>query len=151
MNHVVEVALFLHLIAVVIWVGGMFFAHTCLRPAVSEIAPQMRLPLWEGVLRRFFTWVSISIGLLLISGGYLMGRFGGGQAPWPVHAMTGTGVVMMLIFGHIRFAMFPRLQRAVQAEKWQDGAKALGTIRTMVSINLVLGVITIALGVMGLV
>lgn len=152
MNHVVELALFLHLLAVVVWVGGMFFAHLCLRPAVADIAPQMRMPLWLGVLHRFFTWVAVCIGVILISGGFLMSRFGGGgQSPWPVQAMTGFGVMMMLIFGHLRFALFPRLRRAVQAEKWQDGAKALAGIRMMVTINLVLGVCTIAFGVLGLV
>ena len=151
MNHVVEVALFLHLIAVVVWVGGMFFSHMCLRPAVADIAPQMRLPLWEAVLKRFFTWVAVCIGLLLISGGFLMSRFGSAPSPWPVQAMLGFGVVMMLIFGHLRFALFPRLRRAVQAEKWQDGAKALAGIRMMVTINLVIGVFTIAFGVLGLV
>ena len=60
-----------------------------------------------------------------------------------------TGIVMMLLFGHLRFAMYPRVQRAVQAQRWPDGAAAIASIRRTVVINLVLGVLTIAFGVLG--
>src|SRR5258707_9368045 len=74
-------------------------------------------------------------------------QFGGGHATWPLHAMAGLGIVMMLIFGHIRFAVFPRIRRAVQAQKWPDGAQAVGTIRRLVLVNIVLGVVTIGVAV----
>ncbi len=46
--------LLLHLLAVVAWVGGMFFAHFCLRPAAVEVLePPARLPLMLAALRRF--------------------------------------------------------------------------------------------------
>ena len=148
MNHAIAVALFLHLMGVTIWVGGMFFAHFCLRPAMSDLSPQLRLPLWDAVFARFFTWVTVAIVLILLSGGYLMSRFGGAQAPWPIHAMVGIGVLMMLIFGHIRFSVFPRIRRAVQSQNWPDGARSVGTIRRLVLINIVLGVVTIGTAVL---
>ncbi|MEX3526641.1 MAG: hypothetical protein VB143_04220 [Burkholderia sp.] len=40
MSHAIAVALFLHLLAVAVWVGGMVFAHFCLRPALSDLSPQ---------------------------------------------------------------------------------------------------------------
>lgn len=150
MNHAIQIALFLHLLSVTVWVGGMFFAHFCVRPAMGDLSPQLRLPLWEGIFARFFMWVSVSIGVILLSGGYLMSAFGGGHAPWPVQAMMGLGILMMLSFGHIRFALYPRLRRAVQAQKWPEGAKAIGGIRRLVTINLILGVLTMALGVVGI-
>lgn len=153
MNYAIEFALFLHLLSLTVWVGGMFFAHFCVRPAMMDLSPQLRLPLWEGIFARFFVWVTVAIALILLSGGYLMSKFATSPsgAPWPIHAMTGLGIVMMLIFGHIRFALYPRLRRAVQAQKWPDGAKAINGIRKMVTVNLVLGIVTIALGVIGLV
>jgi uncharacterized membrane protein len=144
-----QVALLLHLLGVVIWVGGMLFAHFCLRPAVADLAPQLRLPLWESVFTRFFAWVSGSIVVVLLSGGYLISKLGGGHAPWPITAMAGLGIVMMLIFGHIRFGLFPRLRRAVQSQDWPGGARTLASVRRLVSINLVLGVITIGLATLG--
>ncbi|WP_233828960.1 CopD family protein [Paraburkholderia sp. ZP32-5] len=148
MNKAIEIALFLHLLGVAVWVGGMIFAHFCLRPALGDLSPQLRLPLWESVFGRFFNWVGVSVLVILISGGFLLMQFGGGHATWPLHAMAGLGIMMMLIFGHIRFAVFPRIRRAVQAQKWPDGARAVGTIRRLVLINIVLGVVTIGVAVL---
>lgn len=138
-------SLFLHLLGVVVWVGGMFFALMCLRPATGELSPQQRLPLWEAAFSRFFTWVGVAIVLILLSGGHMMMGMGGMHARWQVHAMAGIGVVMMLAYGHIRFAMFPRLQRAVQSQSWPDGARVVNGIRRIVILNLVLGVVVIGL------
>ena len=62
-------AVTLHLLSVVVWVGGMFFAHQCLRPvAAGQLEPPQRLRLWVGVFGRFFPWVWISVVLILASG-----------------------------------------------------------------------------------
>ncbi|WP_186053694.1 CopD family protein [Burkholderia gladioli] len=148
MSHAIAVALFLHLLAIAVWVGGMVFAHFCLRPALSDLSPQLRLPLIEAVFGRFFNWVAGAVIVTLLSGGFLLTAFGGGRASWPLHAMAGIGVLMMLIFGHIRFAIFPRIRRAVQAQNWPDGARAVGAMRLLVLINLVLGVVTIGTAVL---
>ncbi|GAB3625590.1 membrane protein [Pandoraea terrae] len=143
---VYALSLMLHVLGVVVWVGGMFFAYVCLRPAVGELSPQQRLPLWEAALSRFLTWVGVAIVVILLSGGQMMMMGQGGlHARWPVHAMAGIGVVMMLVYGHIRFALFPRLQRAVQAQSWPDGARAVNGVRRLVALNLALGVIVIGL------
>ncbi|WP_157660449.1 CopD family protein [Burkholderia ubonensis] len=97
MSHAIAVALFLHLLAVAVWVGGMVFANFCLRPALSDLSPQLRLPLIEGVFGRFFNWVAGSVIVILLSGGFLLMQFGGAHATWALHAMAGLGVVMMLI------------------------------------------------------
>ena len=53
-------AITLHLLAAVIWVGGMFFAYMALRPATGSLEPSIRLTLWSQTLKRFFPWVWIS-------------------------------------------------------------------------------------------
>ncbi|MBP0591645.1 CopD family protein [Paraburkholderia sp. LEh10] len=148
MNKAIEVALFLHLLGVAVWIGGMVFAHFCLRPALEDLSPQLRLPLWESVFGRFFNWVGVSVLVILLTGGFLLMQFGGAHATWQLHAMAGIGIVMMLIFGHIRFALFPRVRRAVQAQKWPDGARAVGAVRRLVVVNLVLGIVTIGVAVL---
>jgi uncharacterized membrane protein len=144
MSKAIDTALFLHLFAVTVWVGGMVFAHFCLRPALSDVSPQLRLPLIEAVFGRFFNWIGAAVIVILASGGFLLMQFGGGHAPWPLHLMAALGVVMMLIFGHVRFAVFPRIRRAVQAQKWPDGARAVDSMRRLVTLNMVLGIVTIA-------
>ena len=63
--------------------------------------------------------------------------------------MNGTGLVMMALFLHLYFAPWRRLQRAVDAGDLPEGARNLGQIRRIVGINLILGLITVAMGSSG--
>ncbi|CAH2795262.1 MAG: hypothetical protein CBARDMAM_3428 [uncultured Caballeronia sp.] len=148
MNKAIEVALFLHLLGVAVWIGGMIFADFCFRPAIADLSPQLRLPLWESVFARFFNWVATSVLVILPTGGFLLTQFGGAHAALPLHIMASLGIVMMLIFGHIRFSVFPKIRRAVQSQNWPDGARAVGTVRKLVLVNIVLGVVTVGAAVL---
>lgn len=145
------IALILHILAAVVWVGGMFFAHVLLRPvAANQLEPPLRLTLWVGVFRKFFPWVFAAIATLLASGYWMVLSFYGGfdGLGLYVHIMIWAGYVMMLMFFHVFFAPFKRLKRAVAAEDWEAGAKNLAQIRMLVGINLVigLGVVAVASG-----
>jgi uncharacterized membrane protein len=141
----------LHILAAVVWVGGMFFAYVMLRPAAGPLEPAERLPLWQRVFRRFFTWVWASIILLLISGySMLFHAFGGfSGAPLHVNLMQGIGIVMMLLFLHLFFAPWRRFGRAVDKKAFPEAAKELGQIRRNVAINLALGLLTVVIGASG--
>ena len=142
-----SVAVILHVLSVVIWVGGMFFAYMCLRPvAAGLLEPPLRLRLWVGVFERFFPWVWSSVALILATGLWITFAWfqGFGSSPLYVHIMFGLGLVMMLIFMHVFFAPYRRLRRAVAAEDWPDGAKALGQIRILVGTNTLIGLLTVA-------
>lgn len=142
------IPLTLHILAIIIWVGGMFFAHMALRPASVEILePPQRLPLWAAVFKHFFFWVWVSIVILLVTGFWMFSLFP--APPLFIHIMTAIGIVMMLIFGHIYFAPYRRLKKEVAKENWQDAAKALGEIRLRVGINLVLGLLTTVIALAG--
>ncbi len=145
-----NVALFFHVISVVVWVGGMFFAYMALRPvAASVLQPAERLTLWQGVFGRFFPWVWVSVLLILASGLWMFMLLGAGNAPVYVHAMFGLGILMMLIFAHVFFAPYRRLKRAVAEQDWKSGGAALTQIRKLIGLNLALGVITIAVAMLG--
>jgi len=142
------IALFLHVISDVIWIGGMFLAYVCVRPAAAEVLePPQRLKLWTAIFRRFFPWVWAAVIVILGSGFALMGQMG--AVPHYVIAMTVIGVIMSMIFLHVYFAPFARLKRAVAAEDWKAGGAALNQIRMLVGINLALGVINIAVAILG--
>jgi uncharacterized membrane protein len=142
----------LHILAIVVWIGGMVFAHFFLRPAAMQLEPPQRIRLMHAALQRFFSAVLVSIGVVRVSGLGMIGRLAKEtvQAGLPFnmplswHIMAGVGVLMVLIFGHIRFALFKRLSRAVAAKDWPAGGAALASIRTWVGINLGLGVAIIA-------
>jgi uncharacterized membrane protein len=143
----VKLLYLIHVLATVVWVGGMFFAHQCLRPvALAQLEGPQRLRLWHGVFGRFFPWVWLSVVLLLLSGHGLIHWFGGFKSvPVHVHAMTGIGYLMAAIFAFIYFVPYARLQRAVAAEDWKAGAAAQDLIRRLVGTNLVLGLANVAL------
>jgi len=141
--------LFLHILAVVVWVGGMAFAYMCLRPAASALPPPLRLGLWVGVLSRFFTLVWIAIALILISGLWMLFSVGVAGAPKAWIWMAASGSVMMLIFVTLWIGPWGRLKAGVAVEDWPAAAIALGAIRQRVGINVILGVITIAIATLG--
>lgn len=141
----------LHVLAAAFWVGGMAVMHFAVRPAaVAALEPPQRLPLMAGALGRFFVGVAVAIAVLLLSGVAMVGMAGGfGRVHWSVHAMFGIGLLMMAIFGHIRFAPYRRLQAAVGARDWPKAGAALGTIRTLVAVNLALGTVVFAVTIVG--
>jgi len=142
------VAKFLHILGFIVWIGGMFFAYMALRPvAASQLEPAQRLPLWYGVFAKFFPWVWAAVTLILASGLFMMAKMG--KPPLYVLAMFVIGLVMMLIFGHIFFAPYKRLHRAVDTQDWKTAGTALGIIRKLIGINLILGLITTAIGALG--
>ena len=143
------IAVALHVLAAIVWVGGMFFAHQCLRPVLAAYEPPQRLAVMAGALRRFFVWVWIAIALLLVTGFGQVAAIGlAGWGPH-VHAMMALGIVMMLLFGHLYFAPNRRLQAAVARADWPAAGRALGQIRRIVEINLLLGLVTAAIGASG--
>ena len=145
------IGLAFHVLAAIVWVGGMFFAYVVLRPAAGALESLPRLALWRGVLGRFFPWVWASIVALLLSGyGMLLFGLGGfAGAGLHVHAMQALGLVMMALFAHLYFAPWRRLQRALDGGDGAAAAGQLGQIRRIVLINLMLGLITAVIGASG--
>lgn len=146
-----KIAVFFHVLGVVVWVGGMFFAYMALRPAAAQLLePPQRLLLWQDTLRRFFTWVWFAVVLVLASGLWMLFRMGDFEgAPAYVHIMLLLGLVMMAIFVHVFFAPFRHLSTCVAAKDWKAAGAALNQIRQRVGLNLVLGLLTIMIATVG--
>ena len=144
-------AITLHVLAAVIWVGGMFFAYTALRPvAAAQFEPPIRLTLWSAVFKRFFPWVMVCIVLLLLTGTWMISLIGGMSAVGlHVHIMLLIGVIMMLIFLHVYFNPFKKLKLSVIEKDWPTGGLALNQIRQLIAVNLILGLITVAIATGG--
>ena len=146
----------LHVLSLIVWVGGMVFAHFFLRPALASLDPLLRLRLMHDVLGRFFKAVLVASLLILVSGLWMLGRVAkqvvqsGGNFRMPLSwtLMTVIGIVMVAVFMHIRFALYPRLRRAVEASDGPAGGAAMAQIRRWVLINLGLGVLTVVVTLM---
>ncbi len=147
-----------HVLSIIVWIGGMIFTLFFLRPALTMFEPPARIKLMTDVLGRFFRAVLI-VGLLaVLSGFWMMGRVAkqavqtGGSANLPIEwiVMAALGVLMFAIFGHIRFVLYKRLRAAAAENNWPAGGAALASIRVWVSVNLAIGIAIILVTLIGL-
>ena len=131
----------LHLLCAVLWVGGMFFAYVVLRPSLAAIDGPQRMLVQTGVHRRFFLVIWHAMPLILVSGFAMLGaRWNMATAPWQINAMMGLGVVMSVLFLVIFFGPHRRFRRTTDRTRM---AASLSTIRTLIGVNLILGLVTV--------
>lgn len=141
----------IHLLAIIAWVGGMFFAYVVLRPSAAEIlqAPE-RLRLWDKVFGRFFNWVWLAVFLVLVSGFYMIYLFGGfANLPPYINLMLLLGIVMTMIYVYVFFKCYVQFNRLVARQEWPAAGAVLGTIRQLVGLNLTIGLLTVAVAMIG--
>jgi uncharacterized membrane protein len=147
----------IHLLSVIVWIGGMVFVQFFLRPVAGTLAPPERVRFMRDVLGRFFNAVWVAVALILGSGLWMMARAGWAVAQsgikvsmpleWIVMAML--GLVMVGVFCFIRFVLYQRLTRAVTDSAWPAGGIVLASIRTWVMVNLVIGVVIVVITLLG--
>jgi len=145
------IAIALHVLAAIIWVGGMFLAFLAVRPALAELDTKHRARVWAAIFRRFFPWVWASVVTLLATGFYLaiISFDSLASAPAFVHVMMGLGIVMMAIFAYVFFVPYPQLKTAVQTGSEPSAIHAMVRIRLAMAVNLVLGLIVVLDALLG--
>ena len=143
--------LIIHSLLAALWVGGMFFAYAVLRPSLAEWEALDRLKLWQGVFKRFFPWVWMSVLGLLLTGYFMIfygfGGFSG--VGLHVHIMHLAGLIMTTLFLYLFHVPWLAFKRAVDQEDVAVAAMRLATIRKIVGANLALGLLTVAIGASG--
>ena len=147
----ITIALALHLLTALIWVGGMFFAIMVLRLAVGELEPPVRAPLWGRVFQKFFPWVWMAVIILPLTGYWMIFAVWGGFANPPIHAhiMHGLGLIMIAVYLHLWFAPYRRFRAALAAEDIPTAGANLNQIRILVTVNLVIGLVNAVVGSTG--
>lgn len=136
-----QLLILLHLLGAIGWIGGMFFAYFCLRPAALEVLdPPKRLPLWSATFARFLPTMAVAVAVILATGITMLAQSGFAQAPVGWHVMLALGVVMAGVFTYIYAVLYPRLREQAAAQAWPAAAAALNGIRRLVALNLALGV-----------
>lgn len=144
--------IFLHLVGVVVWIGGMFFMLHCLRPSLETIDGAQRPKLMLAVQEKFFKMVTVSLVLIWGSGlAMLYTAISHGLRPWPIgwHVMITLALVMTLVFFYIRFALFAQTKRAFEQAKPGELAPLMEKIRMTVMANMGLGFLVIAAAIFG--
>lgn len=141
----------LHVMGVVVWIGGSFFVFASLPgPAVQLLQPGQHLALWQATFQRFFKWVWLSVAVVFVSGEWLAhGWLDGLNAPLYIHVMFGIGVLLMLLFGHIYFSPYRRMRRALIAGDEAEALRRLRQIRLLIGLIGVVGLLVVIIGVAG--
>lgn len=145
------ILLLVHLLAATFWVGGMAVMLWCVRPAaVATLAPPQRLPLLADTLRRFLRGVAVAL-VAVWAAGIAMIEVAGGMAVVlrHVHLMLALGLAMTLVYALVAHQAMPRLRAAIGRSDWPAAGAVLARIRTLVSVNLALGVAVYAVALLG--
>ncbi len=144
--------IFLHLVGVVVWIGGMFFMLHCLRPSLEAIDGPQRPKLMLAVQDKFFKMVTVALVLIWGSGlAMLYTAISNGLRPWPIgwHVMITLAVVMTLVFFYIRFALFVQAKQAFEQAKPGELGPLMEKIRMAVMANMGLGFLVVAAAIFG--
>ena len=141
----------LHVLGVVLWIGGVAMVTTVLLPAVARLPEADRMGIFERLERRFAAqsrWTTVLVGA---TGFYLAAQLDLWQrftqpAYWWMHAMVGVWAVFTLML----FVLEPLfLHRWFAARALRDAAGTLRMIARMHWILLALSLVTVAGAVAG--
>jgi uncharacterized membrane protein len=134
-------AIILHLVAINIWVGGMFFIIIVLGKVVATLDIPGQHVFWKHLLQRFFFWVWLAVVALLGSGiAMIVYRFGGIlNAPPYILVMASFGLMMAMVYFLIYFVFYQRFQHDMQNGDSESCRRQLKIIRRLGIVNMVLG------------
>jgi len=143
----------LHILAAVIWIGGMLFLSLIAVPVLRRVdSPLLRRDLFRAMAQRFRRLVWICIAILIPTGIVNVLYYGNTAAGSPymkvLHIKLGL-VVFLVIMGLFHdFVIGPRAERAMS----RDGLPPAGTDLLMVKLapwvgrfNLLLGIVILLL------
>jgi uncharacterized membrane protein len=146
------IARVLHVLAVVLWIGGVGFVTTGLLPAVRQLKePAEQAELFDAIERRFASQARITTAMVGLSGFYMLIRFNLWDrfrhlAYWWMHAM----IAVWLIFTVMLFVIEPFILRGKRGGRASE--KSEGTLKFQQWLHWVLfllSLITIAGAVVG--
>lgn len=149
----IELVKLLHLVAAILWMGGMGFMLLALRPAALDIfQPPERMMLMGAAWKRFFPVVLVSIVVLFTTGTNMYNTSfraikaatGQGSVPLGWNLMLVLGLVMMAIFAHTYWGLYAKFKRAMAALDWSLAGKFASQVHTRMVVNFVLGWLAIA-------
>ena len=140
-----------HVLAVVLWIGGVAFVTTVLLPAVRDLhTPAERVVFFETVERRFGNQARVTTVLAGLSGFYMVVRLDlwdrfRSLAYWWMHAMVAVWLFTLMLF--VAEPLF--LDRWLLARAKARPEATFGLIERLHWILLVLSLITLIGAVLG--
>lgn len=146
----------LHVMSVIVWIGGMAFTQFFLRPSLPVLEPPARLALMTAVVGRFFRVVAVIAPLAWLTGGWMVARAAaaatasGGAFHMPVSwmLMAAGGTAMVAVFAWLRLGPYRALARSLNAGNLPAASAALARVRQGVALNLGIGTVVVLVTLM---
>lgn len=143
----------LHLLAAVLWIGGMFFALLVVRPLCIQMLDPgpARLKLMLAIQGRFLKWIGLFVLVLQASGYWMLTQVMGGfnGLGWHVNLMLLLGNVMTLLYLYAYLFPYRKAKAYARDGKGLETAIQMERIRKGTVLNLTLGIILVLSGSMG--
>jgi uncharacterized membrane protein len=141
----------LHVLAAVVFLGGLFFASVVFRPVASGLDNEIASSLWKKMLSGLFTWGWPSLLMILATGiGMVFLKFGGPSGVPMIHrANMAIGIPAIALFGYVYFVPWRRYRRTMSRNQWAAAQKEFTRIRVGMAIVLVLGFVAAAVSAVG--
>lgn len=137
----------LHLLAVVVWLGGMLFLGLVITPALRGRPPAERAILLHVVGRRFLKIAWAALAILLVTGPVLWAFRGFVLTPAMSAKLALVAVILLLSLLH-DFLLGPRL--VAQLQKGGEGKETLRLrhrVALLARLNVLLAIAVVILGV----
>lgn len=141
----------IHVIAVIVWLGGLFLLAVMLGPTAREVDSAASASLWHRLLSRFFVWGSISLAIAVASGiAIVQLRFDGFSGIPAVHRWNMiVGLPAIALFSYAQIGPWRACRRAIAEGDWIAVEHSGSRIRTLFGIVVTLGLVASAASAAG--
>jgi uncharacterized membrane protein len=133
----------IHVVAIIVWLGGLFLLAVVLGPTTGAMDPAARAALWHRLLSRFFAWGSTSLAVIVATGiAIVQLRFGGFSNMPAIHRWNMiVGLPAIGLFAYARLGPWRACRRAIADRDWTSAEHNMSRIRALFGIVLALGLV----------
>ncbi|ANA14046.1 hypothetical protein [Acetobacter oryzifermentans] len=140
-----SLVLTLHLVSIILWIGGGAYAVIILRPSLRLLDATQRNSVHLQTLARFFKVLTHVIPTALITGWLLIIHEGGfANAPWTTNLMQLLGVIMAVLFVMMYTGPYQKARRSIRPQP-----SVFDSIRSRVLLIVALGVLAVLSACLG--
>jgi uncharacterized membrane protein len=136
-----SVALPIHIVATVVWLGGLFLLSAVLQPSIRHFDSKLVLSVWSQTLGRFLAWGSVSLIVIVATGIALVNlRFGGFSGMPTAHRWNMVlGIPAIALYAYLCFVPWQRYRRAMSRGDSKAAETSVRAIRRIMAVVLALG------------
>jgi uncharacterized membrane protein len=135
------VAFPIHIVAIIVWLGGLFLLTAALRPATDPVLDGAAMTMRHAVLSRYMPWGGAALLAVIATGVFIVRRqFGGfGHVPLLHRWNMLIGIPAIALYGYMQLVTWRACRLAVGRGDWASAERQIRRVRTLAAIVLTLG------------